>query len=186
MFSRILFIVVMFFSSQSFASWGLNVGVGFPFVTQAGVNYIASPDLTFYAAYNALNVDVGTAKVDLTLPEVGLLYHPFSGAFFVGLAIGQESLGVSSTDVTTGITARADVDALTAAARLGWMWGKSNGGFWAGVDASFINPMGADVSVTAPGLPTTAQEYRDVVEAAEKFGETAYFNITFLRIGYIF
>lgn len=186
MVSRILFVVALFFSSQSFAGWGINAGTGIPFLAQLGVNYEMSPSLGFYAAYQVLDVSVGTASVELALPEVGVMYYPWAGSFFIGAALGQETLKVDTTDVTTGLQARADVDALTAAAKLGWMWGRSDGGFWFGVDVAYIMPFNETVSITNPGIPTTDQDYRDLVDAAEQFGETAYVNFTFARIGYLF
>ncbi len=189
--SRIILLAALLFSVQSFAAgkatgFGLSVGTGIPFLGQVGANYQFSDKINFYGTYNILSLDSGSAKVELAMPEVGVLYHPFSGAFFIGAGLGQETLEVSATDADTSQEVRADVDAMTAIAKLGWMWGAANGGFWFGLDVAYISPLNSDVTVTAPGVPTSDPDYQDTVDAAEKFGESAYINFTFARIGYIF
>lgn len=86
----------------------------------------------------------------------------------------------------TGNTAKADVKAMAAVVKTGWMWGLANNGFWFGVDVSFVSPSNPDVTITAPGVPTNNSAYTDTVDAAKKFGETAFTNITFARIGWVF
>lgn len=190
MLVRFLFVCLLFFSAQGHSAdgsgLGLHAGTGIPFLGQAGLTYMMSSQTVFHFNYNILDVDVGTASVDLTMPEVSVQYFPWAEAFFVGVGIGQESLKVSSTDITTGLTASANVDAMTGIAKAGWMFGKNNGGFWFGVDVAYIMPFGADVSIVAPGVPTTDPAYQDTQDAAEKFGESGYINITFARLGYIF
>jgi len=178
--------VALFQLPSARADFGLHAGVGVPFLGQAGINYSFSSQLGLSATYNMLDLDVGTAKVELTMPEVLINYHPFAGAFFIGAGVGQNTLKASSTDINTGTTVSADVTAMTGIAKLGWMWGVSDGGFWFGVDVSYIKPFSPDISITAPGVPTTAQAYQDLVDATETYGDEAFFNITFAKIGYLF
>ena len=66
------------------------------------------------------------------------------------------------------------------------MWGINDGGFWFGIDATYIMPSNAKSTITAPGVPTTDQAYIDLVDANKKFGETSYANVTFARFGWFF
>ncbi len=191
-FSSLFFILLLLVGSGAQAAssnstgFGISAGSGIPFVGQGGVHYRYSDTFTFYGGYNMLSLSSGSASVDLTMPELLVQYHPFAGSFFLGVGVGQESLDVKSTDVTTGLEARAEVTAMTGIAKVGWMWGASNGGFWFGIDLSYIMPMNSDTTITAPGVPTTDPAYRDVQDAADRFGESSYINFTFARLGYIF
>jgi hypothetical protein len=165
---------------------GLSLGVGFPYLSQSGLNLKFNNNLGLSLNYHVLDMAVGLASLKLSMPEVILQYHPFDGSFFIGAGIGQESLNVSSTDANTNLTASASVKAITGIVKLGWMWGIADNGFWMGMDYAYIFPNGASVSIDAPGLPSTNQSYADTEKAAKEFGETAYGNFTLLRIGYIF
>lgn len=166
--------------------FGLSVGLGSPFLTQAGLNYKMSDRVGFSLGYNLLDLSLGTAGVKLAMPELLVHYHPFMGSYFVALGVGQETLDVTASDLTTGYKTAVNVTAMTGIVKTGWMWGIGNNGFWFGVDASYIMPSGATQSITAPGVPTTDPSYQDALDAAKKFGETAYMNITFARMGWIF
>ena len=165
------------------AQYGANVGIGLPYATQLGVNYVLSDEWTFNANYNNLSMDIGDAGVDLTMPEFMANWHPFQGSFYLGLGLGLQSFEASSS--VNGISASANVDSTVAIAKLGWMWGISDGGFWGGMDVAYVNPLGSSVDIKGAGNPGDAS-YDDVEDAANTFAETAYLNITFLRLGYIF
>lgn len=183
-----LFIAFTAFNAQAAPtnSFGLNVGIGLPFLGQVGAHYYFSENLNLSAGYNHLNLDVGDASAKLTMPEILLNYHPFAGSFFIGAGIGTESLEVTATDSATSQQAKATVDAITTIIKTGWMWGASDGGFWFGMDISYIMPSSPDTTITAPGVPPTSQAYIDTLDAADKFGETSYVNITFARLGWLF
>lgn len=184
---RILLFVTMFYSVPSFAQVGISAGSGIPFLGQVGIDYKPSTQWSLYAGYNILSLSVDTSSVELTMPEVLFRYHVFSRAFYVGLGIGQETLEATAVDSVTSQSVSAEVTAMTGIAKVGWMWGAGdNSGFWFGIDLAYIMPFGADTTITAPGVLTTSQEYQDVVEAADEFGETAYINFTFARLGFIF
>lgn len=187
---RLLVLAVTFSCSLAYAKggrqgFGLHAGIGLPFVQQAGVNYYFTNDLGLDIGYNILDLSIGDSKVTLSMPEVLLKWHPFKGSFFVGAGLGQEKLSVKATDLATGEAAKLDIEATTTIAKLGWMWGSNNGGFWFGVDASYIVPSGAKTTVTS-SLPPTHPSYVDVVEQGDKFGKMAFTNITFARLGWIF
>jgi hypothetical protein len=160
--------------------------MGLPFVSQYGLNYTMGKNWTLSAGYNSLDISSGEAGVALTVPEVVFQWHPFGGSFYLGFGVGQETLEASATDTATSLSISAEVTATVAIAKLGWMWGKDNGGFWFGMDVAMYSPSGGEVEVDAPGVALSSEEYQDVVDAGEQFGETAYMNITFARLGYLF
>lgn len=172
-------------SQNAKAEIGINAGFGIPFVSQYGLNATFGPKWSANIGYNSLDITSSDADVKLTMPEVVVNWHPFSGAFFIGLGLGSEKLEVSASNAAG--SASAEVTATTTIAKLGWMWGKADGGFWFGMDISFISPSGGEVDIKTTGAVTTAsEEYQEAKDAAEKFGETAYTNITFARLGYLF
>ena len=168
------------------ANFGISAGFGVPFVSQYAINATFSPSWSMSLGQNSLSVDLGSASTSLTMPELVVNWHPFAGSFYLGLGLGQETLKATATDALTSLSASAEVSASTMIARLGWMWGKGDGGLWFGMDLTFISPSGAEVDVTAPGLTAADKAYQDVVDAGEQFGKTAYTNITFARLGYLF
>ena len=187
----VLSFFVFVFSFGSYAAsnggFGLSYGLGVPFITQVGVEYYKSNNFGFHLAYNALDVSVGSADVKLTMPEACMQYHPFSGAFFLGLGAGSEKLTVSATSLLTSSSkASIEVTAMTGIVKTGWMWGMGDGGFWFGMDVAYIIPFSAKSTITAPGVLTTSQTYIDALEAANKFGKKAYTNVTIARLGYLF
>lgn len=183
----VCFCAMVFYSNQSRAGAGISVGVGVPYVSQYGLNYSASPSWSFDLGYNALNLDLGTAGVDLSLIELMAKYHPFQGSFYIGIGAGSQSLSTSATDALTGAEATADVNSTAILGKLGWMWGRDNGGFWFGMDVTFVSPTSSEVEVETTGaLSATDEEFQDVEDAGNQFGTTAYTNITFARLGYLF
>jgi hypothetical protein len=180
-------LLVMGFSPLASArGLGISGGAGLPFLSQFGLHYFFNNKFAVYAGYNNLSLSIDSAKTTLTMPELTLQYHPFDGAFFIGLGAGSETLKATATDSTTGLEAAIEVTATTGIGKLGWMWGAGDGGLWFGIDVAFISPSGAKETITAPGVSTTAQAYLDAQEAAKKFGSTAYTSLTFFRLGYLF
>jgi hypothetical protein len=178
--------LLVFISSKSYAGFGANLGLGAPYISQIGLNYTHGASWTLNLHHNSLSISTGEAEADLTMPELSLNWHPFQGSFFVGFGVGKQKLAVSATDQATSVKVTADVDSSTTMAKLGWMWGKADGGFWFGFDIAYIMPSGGKVTIDAPGVSPTSQEYQDVEKAGEKFAETSYVNITFARLGYLF
>lgn len=168
------------------ADVGIYWGTGIPYLSQMGLNLTMGQNWSASVGTNTLDLSVGDAETTLSMPELMINWHPFAGSFFIGIGAGQQTLDVSATEALTGATASANVTSTTMIAKLGWMWGKANGGFWMGMDISFISPSGSEVEIDANGLTPADQEYQDVVDAGERFGETAYTNLTFLKLGYLF
>lgn len=173
-------------SSSRANKFSANIGMGLPFIGQLGVGYRISEKLGVSASYNILDLEVDEASAELRMPEFLVHYYPFSASFFIAAGIGKESLEVTATETSGGNTILVEVDAMTTIIKTGWTWGMENGGFWYGLDLAYIMPSSPDVKITAPGVPTSDPNYQDAVDAAEEFGETAYPNVTFARIGWVF
>lgn len=184
--SILLLFVYLTLISTAKAELGINAGLGLPFVSQYGLNLTMGDKWSLNVGYNNLSFTLGSAKTSLTMPEALLNWHPFAGSFFIGLGVGQETLVVTATDADTNAEATAKVTASTTIMKLGWMWGKANGGFWFGMDIAYISPSGGEVEIETSGGTPSDGTFQDVEDSGEKFGETAYTNITFARFGYLF
>ncbi|MBX2986282.1 MAG: hypothetical protein KF802_00150 [Bdellovibrionaceae bacterium] len=166
--------------------FGFNVGMGLPYTQQAGLNYQFSERFGVAVGYNLFDFSIDKSGLKLSMPELMFNYHPFAGSFFIGLGAGQEKLEVVSTDTVANKSLKIEVSAMTTILKTGWMWGLANGGFWFGMDVAYVKPGSSDPTVTSTGFTPTDQQYLDAIDAAKKFGETAYTNITFARLGWIF
>lgn len=168
------------------ADLGFNLGMGIPFVSQFGVDLTMGDNFTLSVGHNNLNLSSDAAEVDLSMQNIILNWHPFGGVFYIGGGVGKETLTAKAEDKALNASAEAEVTANVALARVGWMWGKMNSGFWFGMDITYISPSGGDVKIKTTGFTATDQEYQDVKDAGEAFGETAYTNFTFARFGWLF
>lgn len=168
------------------AGLGLNYGFGLPYVTQLGVNYTMGSSLTLHAGQNSLSFSSGLASVELSMPEVSALWHVFDGSFFLGAGVGSQSFKATATELFTAQTASVDVTSTVILFKGGWMWGKSDGGLWFGIDFTMVSPTSTDYEIIAPGVSTTDQVYKDAEKQAKTFASTSYTNLTVARIGYLF
>lgn len=189
LFLKIQMIAILFCvcaqAKSSRGMFGLNVGVGLPFLQQAGANFYFTDHFGLDLGYNKFNLTVDSASVDLTVPELVAKWHPFGGAFFIGGGVGQESFKAVGSDALTGQTAEISVKATTMIGKLGWMWGSNNGGFWYGMDFAFYSPSSPETTIVSI-LPSTDPAYVDAQEQADKFGKTSFTNLTFARFGWLF
>jgi hypothetical protein len=173
-------------AASSQGGFGINLGIGLPYTSQVGINYRFSDRLTLNLANNLFSLDVDSASLKLMMPELVLYYHPFGGSFFLGAGVGKEALDVTATETGGTTEVKIEVEATTTIGKIGWMWGVSDGGFWFGMDLAYIMPTSPKTTITAPGVATTNQAYIDAVDAGDKFGNTAYMNITFAKFGWLF
>lgn len=171
---------------NSYAAIGGHIGFGAPYIAQLGLDFTLGDNLTLSVTRNSVGFEIDEVDLSLTMSEVGVKWHPFGGAFFVGAGIGSQTLSAEAEEETTGATASVDVDNSVGIARLGWMWGKNDGGFWFGVDAAYVVPSGGEVEVKADGLTSADQEFQDAQDAGELFAETSYISLTLARLGYLF
>jgi hypothetical protein len=187
---KIIFTFIVSLMISPFASamdFGLNVGVGVPFASQYGLDVSFGPNWGLTLGQSSLSLDSGIASVELASNELLVNWFMFSGSFYLGVGVGQETLEVTATNAVTSLVASANVSAPTTLARLGWMWGRGDGGLWFGIDFTYIMPSASEIELdTSAGVDTSDTAYQDALSAAEQFGKTAYTNITFARLGYLF
>lgn len=177
-------VVCLIMTTNAKAEVGFNIGLGIPFVNQYGVNLTMGPKWSADVSYNKLNLSTGISSVKLTMPALMLNFHPMSGAFFIGLGVGQETLVTEARE--DGVSLKGELSTMTTIAKLGWMWGKANGGFWFGMDLAFISPSGDEGDITVSGGVADAEDLEDVQDALDQFGSTSYTNITFAKFGWLF
>lgn len=180
----VVFAVLSLSTQYAVAGLGINYGIGLPFVKQYGLDYKMSDKFSAEVLVNGLDLSLGEAGVVMNKTEIGIKYHPFSGAFFLGLAYGNFDTTATATSSGQNIEAKVEGSALTA--KLGWMWGIANDGFYFGMDVGYQSPMGVETTTTADASVTGTTEYQDAVDAADKYGETGSVNFTFFRLGYLF
>jgi len=180
----LVFVTLSFSAHYANAGLGINLGIGLPFVQQYGLDYKMSDKFSAEVLVNGLDLSLGEAGVEMSKTEIGLKYHPFGGAFFLGLAYGNFNTTATATQSGNQVEAKVEGSALTT--KLGWMWGVANDGFYFGMDIGYQSPMGTSTDIDAGGVPTSSEEYQDAKEAAEKYGESGTVNLTFFRIGYLF
>ncbi len=188
--SKVIFAALILSGSVSFAGggshFGFNAGTGIPYTTQFGINYVGDSN-TFSAelSYNTITITSGLSSASLTKPEFMMKWHPFSGAFFLGLGLGQQTLTGSATDSATGQKAKVEVVSKTLTPTIGWMWGVVDGGLFGGLDFGMQSPSGAETTITSI-LPSTNQAYQDAVKQGNDLGSTGFPVFTLLRVGYLF
>ncbi len=167
--------------------------------------------------YFPLKVPIGGNSVKLTLInyEARGRWHPFSGAFFLGTAFGQQRLSVQtskslSTSVTVSgvavpVTANVDVLAkikgLYATPHIGWMWIFDSGfliGLELGAQIGFASKTTVDIGIKASdprldpyiGLVRDQKTYKDAVQQIQdmgkKIGNMPLPFLSLLRLGWMF
>ncbi len=201
---KYIIIAISLFSLSSFAEgggggggnlFGFNVGFGFPYLSQAGLNYVHSSKMfSAQIGLNSVTVKTDDVDVDLSRVDVSLRWHPFSGSFFIGAAVGKQTLVATKEDSISGdaVSVEAKVTSNTLTPEVGWMWGSSSSGFFLGLDLGYEMPSGAKTTftTTASSAVQATSDYQDlnddVVAKGNKFGETAFPVVTFLRVGYLF
>lgn len=188
---KIKLILVVFsfslISKTAFGSnYGINFGLGLPYLTQFGVNYVdLSNNYSAEARLNFITLSAGIASVRLTKPEINAKWHPFAGAFFIGMGLGRQFATATATEPTTGADAKYTVRSDVVTTTLGWLWGLTEPGFYGGFDLSYQNPYNVTTIITSD-VPVDDEAFTDAKDAGEKFGELGLPLVTFLRIGYLF
>lgn len=166
--------------------YGVNFGLGVPYVTQFGVNYVDLPNnLSAEARLNFFTLSVGIASVRLTKPEINVKWHPFSGAFFLGIGLGHQIATATATEPNTGAGIKYSVSSNVVTYTAGWLWGLSEPGFFGGFDFSFQNPYNTYTKIDSD-VPVNDDAYTDAKDAGEKFGNLGLPLFTLIRIGYLY
>jgi hypothetical protein len=175
--------------------FGFNVGIGFPYLTMAGLNYVHSSGLfSVELGYNKLNLTSNDVSIGMTKTEASVRWHPFFGSFYVGLGLGNQSLSGTSKETISGqsVEAKIEITSKTMTPQIGWMWGAGDGGFFGGIDFGFQSPSGATSTLTtnADAAVKATADYQkleaDVRDQGKKLGEIGIPTMTLVRLGYLF
>jgi hypothetical protein len=181
-------ILILLVSQNSFSAgnYGVNGAFGIPYIIQGGVNYVDLPNnFSAELRLNFFTISAGVASVRLTKPEINAKWHPFQGAFFLGLGLGHQIATVTASEPNTGAGVKFSVSSTVATTSLGWMWGLGSPGLFGGFDFGWQNPYHVYTTVDSD-IPTNDEAYEDAEDAARKFGEMGLPLVTLIRIGYLF
>jgi hypothetical protein len=175
--------------------FGFNGSFGMPFTSNYGLNYIHSSNkFSAELSMGNIGVTVDTVSVSLKKTELALNWHPFAGSFFLGVGIGTQTLSAKATQTISSqsIEAKVDVTSAITSARMGWLWGAGDGGFFGGMDFGYQTPSSTKTTLTtnADATITSTAEYATLESDTQKqgndFGKVGLPLFTFLRIGYLF
>lgn len=179
--------LLTFFGTKNVkADVGPYFGIGAPYVSQMGITFSNSPNLSFDIGYNTISVDVDTATVELSKPELDLRYHIFGGATYFGLGIGYMSLEASADDSGSSQKVTAEAKGLAVTPRLGWLWGRSGGGLIFGIDFGYQIPVGVTTDISAGSLGPGNEAYDDLQDSLDRFAEEGFPVFTMAKLGYLF
>lgn len=175
--------------------FGLSGTVGLPHPLSVGLEYIHSSKI-FSVGLGAGSFSIKQDGADLGIghSDVALRWHPFMGSFYVGALLGQQKIVGKKTETISGqsITAEIEIKSGFTTPVLGWMWGSSNGGFFAGMELGYQSPSGVKSTLTTNADSTiqATQEYKDLEkdarDAADKIGNTSLPHLALLKIGWLF
>lgn len=179
--------------------FGLHAAVGLPHPLNFGLNYVHSSHLfSVELSTGGFGATVSDVKARIENTEIGLRYHPFAGAFFVGALLGTQKISGEKTGSYTYLattytgTAKAEVKSNYVTPHVGWTWGGTSTGFFANfeIGAQFPSNVTTDVSSDLPAGVQTLPDYQtnaqDVKDQAEKIGKSVFPYIALIKIGYLF
>ncbi len=133
------------------------------------------------------------AKVKSRSWDIRLRVHPFRGAFFLGVAMGNQTLTGTRADSILGIpqTTSIDVSESTLTPHLGWRWFYKSGFVW-GLDLGVQIPQTTKTTLTstASALQQAAAQYaglqNDLNKVSEDIGKQKLPMITMVHLGWMF
>jgi hypothetical protein len=153
---------------------GAEVMVRLHDLVAVGAGYSALPKGLGDAILSIAGVSDASIEASGFDGEVRLF--PFRGSFFVGSALGVQSLTASAT--RAGTTVSVDMTTLYATPRLGWL-GVWSSGLSLGFDAGVQLPLSTDVSAAS----NNGDAARRAAQAASAVGNTPLPSIS-LRVGF--
>lgn len=176
--------------------FGVHAAAGLPHPVSFGLNYLHSSGM-FSAELNtgSFNMKADDVSIGMNHMQVGLRWHPFMGAFFVGANVGQRSINGEKTETinTIPVTAKVEVKSNYVMPQLGWMWGAQNGGFFMALEFGFLSPSGVETTLTTnvnDPMVINDPEYRkleeDVKKAGNDLGNIGLPSLSLLKLGWLF
>lgn len=186
-------------ASSSPHYFGFHAAVGLPHPITYGLDYVHSSGyFSAGASVGSYSMKSDDVEISLANTDLALRYHPFAGAFYLGVMIGNQTITAKKAETITNggftqtVNAEVKVEANTMTPHLGWMWGVSDGGLFVSFDLGMQNPSGVKTTLTTDVDPTIAstQEYKDLEADVQKkgndIGNTSLPYIGLLKIGYLF
>jgi hypothetical protein len=163
-----------------------------------------------------LTVNTSSIPVALGIGAVDgrFRWHPFEGAFFIGVMVGYQSIwasgqdsipvsgsvpGLGSVSTTANIIASVNVSGLYAAPHIGWLW-VWDSGFTLGAELGWQFDFASSTSIQTSGatdqdqllvdlakLTTQYQNLQTQVQnAGNQIGNTGFPYFCLIRVGYLF
>lgn len=184
----IFFIAVGVFAGDRTLASSLSIygAYGLPYASQLGVDFDFGDYFGIEISINSGTLLRTCADVAVTMREGLLIYRPFGGAFFVGAGAGAYRMTISNEYTVTKSIFTIDALGQMAMIKLGWIWGRSNGGFWYGVDFIRNFPLNSKSTIHADGVDSNSQDYKDSTNSLDQFTRGSWGNLTFFRLGWMF
>lgn len=175
--------------------FGLNAAVGLPHPVSFGLDYAhGSGWFSAGVSTGSTSLTVSNVSASMKHTDLALRVHPFTGAFYLGVLLGQQTISAKETRSiqNADVTAEVDIKSSYTTPHLGWMWGIADGGFFVSLDFGFQSPSGVSTSFSsnAPAALVNTQEYKDlekeVKDQGNKLGEIGLPHMTLLKLGWLF
>lgn len=170
--------------------FGVNLGAQIPTGVVLELNYRPSPYYSFGLdgggiAFSGLFDSGANQKgvknnVSIYAFEGRGRWHPFGGAFLLGMAFGWQNFGV--TGINGRPSAEGSLSGVYLAPHLGWMW-IFDSGFTIGTEFGVQIPLGAR-SLKTSGL--TQKDVKDAHDALDPYLATVSPYINIIKLGYSF
>jgi hypothetical protein len=146
-------------------------------------------------------------NVKISNVELRGRWHPFSGSFILGTAVGQQSITGSTTQTFTtnpgGIEVPTKIELAVQGGyvtpHLGWLWVWGSGfslGFEVGVQVPFAQNSELEITIQDPSqnafldqvkaTPEYQQAESDVTTNSDRLGKQVLPYVTVLRLGWAF
>jgi len=182
---------------ESAQMFGVHTALGVPHPLSFGLDFLTETKLIeVNLNFGFFGATVSGVSVSMTNTELGLLYHPFAGSFFVGALIGQQNLKAKNSSVILGITnvnVEANIKTNYLTPEVGWHWQWSSGlnlGFEMGAQVPTSSQSDLSTNAASLGVDTANSTYtafeKDVKDTADKIGKLTLPYFTILRIGWMF
>lgn len=201
-------------SAQWISGWksGPSLNFGFPHPINLGFEMRSETSdfsLAAMGGYLPLSFNVQGSPVGISIGNVDVRgrWHPFHGAFFIGLGMGYQWLGGSATETITttapAATVVTDVAAkqrtFTVTPHIGWLW-IFDSGFFFGVDIGRQLGKNSTTDITIGILDPSQQALLTAVQQTaqyqalesriedgiNKIGDAKFPYFTLIKLGWFF
>ena len=185
----------------------LRIGIPHPLNLAGEVKFNSKWSVAAGVGYLALSLSTNNTPVSVSEFnfDVRGRWHPFSGSFFLGLALGTQSFGGSTTvsesvpGATVPLKINATVSSLFIAPHLGWLWWFKQGLFL-GVELGAQIPVSPSTKIEVTAVDssqsslvdqaTQTADYKTQLANAENVANQAASQVLpyvgLVRFGYLF